>query len=207
MSKEAKEEITSQLFGITPVLINSALVSAQNRKRLFWVGRRNEDGTYSKVEVPQPEDKGIVLKDILEDIPLTDERWKPLDEKYVGKVNERLKALALTATYANVVPKNHIKCDSTVIVKDKSYGVTATYAGACPRDDFEKSNRTVILGQYRRTDLRIHADQENSPTLTANMGTGGNNVPVLIGSVGTNSQGNRIYSTDSKAVTVNSQTG
>lgn len=92
MSKEAKAQITEALFGIEPVLINSALVSAQNRKRLFWVGKRNEDGTYSKVEVTQPEDRGIVLKDILEPIPLTDVRWKPLDDKYVGKVKERLKS-------------------------------------------------------------------------------------------------------------------
>ena len=62
--------MTEALFGIEPVLINSALVSAQNRKRLYWVGKRNEDGTYSKVDVPQPEDRGIVLRDILEPIPL-----------------------------------------------------------------------------------------------------------------------------------------
>lgn len=90
MSKEAKAQITEALFGIEPVLINSALVSAQNRKRLFWVGRRNEDGTYSKVEVPQPEDRGIVLKDILEPIPLTDGRWKPLDTKYIEAVSKRI---------------------------------------------------------------------------------------------------------------------
>ena len=49
-----------------PVLINSALVSAQNRQRLYWVGRRNPDGTYSQVAVEQPVDRGILLRDILE---------------------------------------------------------------------------------------------------------------------------------------------
>lgn len=48
------------------VLINSALVSAQNRQRLYWVGKRNTDGTYSKVNVEQPDDRGILLRDILE---------------------------------------------------------------------------------------------------------------------------------------------
>lgn len=90
MPKEAKEQITEALFGIEPVLINSALVSAQNRKRLFWVGKRNEDGTYSKIDIPQPEDRGMVLKDILEPIPLTDERWKPLDTKYIEAVSKRI---------------------------------------------------------------------------------------------------------------------
>ena len=49
-----------------PVLINSALVSAQNRQRLYWAGRRNPDGTYSQVAVEQPEDRGVLLRDILE---------------------------------------------------------------------------------------------------------------------------------------------
>jgi len=64
MSKAIKESI-SEAFGFEPVCINSALVSAQNRQRLYWVGKRNEDGTYSKVEIEQPEDRGLILKDIL----------------------------------------------------------------------------------------------------------------------------------------------
>lgn len=66
MPKEAKETITKELFGIEPVMINAALVSAQNRKRLFWVGKLVGD-TYVKVDIPQPEDKGILLRDILEE--------------------------------------------------------------------------------------------------------------------------------------------
>ena len=65
MSKAIREEITNR-FGFEPICINSALVSAQNRQRLYWCGKRNQDGTYSKVGVQQPEDKGILLRDILE---------------------------------------------------------------------------------------------------------------------------------------------
>ena len=43
---------------IEPILINSALLSAQSRQRLYWTNIPN---------VRQPEDLGIVLKDILED--------------------------------------------------------------------------------------------------------------------------------------------
>lgn len=50
------------------VCVNSALVSAQNRQRLYWVGKRNADGTYSKVDVKQPEDRGILLKDVLDGV-------------------------------------------------------------------------------------------------------------------------------------------
>lgn len=65
MSNAIRESIT-KAFGFEPVCINSALVSAQNRQRLYWVGKRNADGTYSQVEVKQPGDRGILLKDILE---------------------------------------------------------------------------------------------------------------------------------------------
>ena len=55
MSKESKEIITKAL-GVEPVMINAALVSAQNRKRLFW----------ANFPINQPADRGILLKDVLE---------------------------------------------------------------------------------------------------------------------------------------------
>jgi DNA (cytosine-5)-methyltransferase 3A len=57
MKKEFQDVITEQL-GLEPVLINSSLVSAQNRKRLYWTNIPN---------VTVPDDKGILLKDIVED--------------------------------------------------------------------------------------------------------------------------------------------
>jgi len=56
MKKEWENEITQEV-GVAPIMINSALVSAQNRKRLYWT---NIEG------ITQPQDKGILLKDILE---------------------------------------------------------------------------------------------------------------------------------------------
>lgn len=64
MSKESKDKI-SEILGVQPVMINASLVSAQNRKRLFWVGKLVGD-KYEQVEILQPEDRGIMLKDILE---------------------------------------------------------------------------------------------------------------------------------------------
>jgi len=57
MKKEHQDVITSYL-DVEPIMINSALVSAQNRVRLYWT---NIPG------IEQPEDRGIVLRDILED--------------------------------------------------------------------------------------------------------------------------------------------
>ena len=67
MSPAIRTQITAEL-GVEPVLINSALVSAQNRQRLYWVGKREPDGTYSQVDIEQPEDRGILLRDILETV-------------------------------------------------------------------------------------------------------------------------------------------
>lgn len=64
MSKAIRESIT-ETFGFEPICIDAALVSAQKRQRLYWVGKRDADGTYSRVDVKQPEDREIILKDIL----------------------------------------------------------------------------------------------------------------------------------------------
>jgi site-specific DNA-cytosine methylase len=67
------EKVLSDAIGIRPIRINSALVSAQNRKRLYFTNIGAERcGLYDEMEcmIPQPKDKGILLKDILEqDIP------------------------------------------------------------------------------------------------------------------------------------------
>lgn len=55
--KKEYQDVISQYLGCEPIEINSALVSAQNRKRLYWTNIPN---------VTQPSDLGIVLKDILE---------------------------------------------------------------------------------------------------------------------------------------------
>lgn len=55
--KKEYQDIISSYLGVEPIKINSALVSAQNRERLYWTNIPN---------VEQPEDKGILLKDILE---------------------------------------------------------------------------------------------------------------------------------------------
>lgn len=65
MSSAIRDSI-SETFGFEPICINSALVSAQNRQRLYWVGKRNFDDTYNKVAVNQPDDRGETLQSILE---------------------------------------------------------------------------------------------------------------------------------------------
>jgi DNA (cytosine-5)-methyltransferase 3A len=64
MSKASKQAITKELFNIDPIMINSALLTAQNRKRLYWVGKL-VDGKYQQVKIEQPQDQEIYLKDII----------------------------------------------------------------------------------------------------------------------------------------------
>ena len=87
MSKAIRESIT-ETFGFEPICINSALVSAQNRQRLYWVGKRNEDGTYSQVPVKQPEDRGILLRDILENGVVWQEKSYNLTTRCCGAIPE-----------------------------------------------------------------------------------------------------------------------
>ena len=88
MSPAIRAQITHEL-GVEPVLINSALVSAQNRKRLYWVGKRNPDGTYSKMDVEQPENRGILLRDILETNITNEENTYPLCVAQRGRYANR----------------------------------------------------------------------------------------------------------------------
>ena len=68
--KKKWERLISETLGLFPVKINSALVSAQNRNRLYWTNIKTKKvGLFGEIhsDIPQPEDRGLVLKDILEE--------------------------------------------------------------------------------------------------------------------------------------------
>lgn len=95
MKNEDRDAITAVLRGIYPetecIMINSALVSAQQRKRYYW----------TNWHVEQPEDKGILLKDILESgLP------------YLGK------SQSLTASYDGAVFWNSIQRKQRTMVAE-----------------------------------------------------------------------------------------
>lgn len=56
--KKEYEQVITEYLGVEPIEINSSLVSAQNRVRLYWTNIPN---------IQQPEDRGVGLTDILED--------------------------------------------------------------------------------------------------------------------------------------------
>jgi site-specific DNA-cytosine methylase len=122
MKKEYQQVIT-QYLGVEPILINSALVSAQNRKRLYWTNIPN---------VEQPEDKGILLKDIVYE---TTERC--LSEKevdYMLRSNEKWQASRVNRLegYCNHPDKKH-------------HCLTASFSKGVPYNCFfEELNKYIV---------------------------------------------------------------
>lgn len=70
------EAVLTKAIGVEPVMINSNLLSAQNRKRLYWT---------NIAEIPQPKDEGILIRDILEDE--VDEKYYVSDRALEGMAN------------------------------------------------------------------------------------------------------------------------
>ena len=227
MSKAIRASI-DETFGFEAVLINSALVSAQNRQRLYWVGKRNPDGTYSKVDVELPEDRGILLRDILETGIWRDKSYT-LDANYYKGGN--LTSLEKQSGHRLMA------AESLITTPDgKSFCITATeYKGSNPQQTLTKHRRTMVAepieprcvaqrGRYPEnpksrvaglpTEQMFEARQDGKTnTLTTVQKDNLVSEPVRIGTYPTsdgrllNSQGCRIYSVDGKAVTQSAQGG
>lgn len=154
MSKDIRASI-DEAFGFEAVLINSALVSAQNRQRLYWVGKRNEDGTYSKVNVEQPADRGILLKDVLDNAVAMRDKAHTIDANYYKGGNftspNKQSGKGMMAAEPLVATKN-----------GKSFAITANYVHMqdYPNDyaahTIEKSVKPLVAEpvclRYERTD-------------------------------------------------------
>lgn len=125
--KREFELVISQYLGVAPIEINSALLSAQNRVRLYWTNIANEPyGLFGDMQctIPQPKDKGILLKDILEqDVPakyyLSDKALDYLQRDTLGNYSDRLafmnysnkpKSTCLTQNHSKGIPYNMVTC-------------------------------------------------------------------------------------------------
>jgi len=80
---EKWEKVLSKAIGVNGIHINSALVSAQNRKRIYWTNIGLEPGgLFSDLEsiIEQPKDRKILLKDILQSVEEVDDKYYLSDE-------------------------------------------------------------------------------------------------------------------------------
>lgn len=142
--KKEFEIIISKYMGVAPIEINSALLSAQNRVRLYWTNIASEPyGLFGDMQcmIPQPKDKGILLRDILEsDVPdkyyLSEKMLQYFSNRAAnfnqGKVNvreEEGKASFLTSSMASCdISDNFIKVDTNLrkaVNQDKANCFTA----------------------------------------------------------------------------------
>jgi len=116
ISKQVSECYPEIPFGIEPIMINSALVSAQNRVRYYWT---NIPG------IEQPEQRGIVLRDILETTP---DNYTLMSDKFAKRQEGRKclvdmnkeKAASLSAMeyVKNGRQGDYLACNDTGIPKD-----------------------------------------------------------------------------------------
>ena len=218
MKKDFEEYIThhtTQALGyVEKTLINSALVSAQNRQRYYW--------TNFKVE--QPQDKGILLKDILEDSAMF--LYKSLSDDILGGSvfpEQRLDGVSQTLSRAIKNGKNPneksnsltacaykgmqtngmtnvLICGGAIrgryIVDGKRQDHKMKTAGFTEqRLEIRKDEKTNTLTTVQKDNVVVfssrilcratvqknaeHTNGDKSPTLTAAMGLGGGNVPLV----------------------------
>ncbi len=167
MKKDFEEYIThhtTQALGyVEKTLINSALVSAQNRNRYYW----------TNFPVAQPEDKGILLEDIIE-----------------GGENNRDKSQTILATIHKENAKSMIKRNKMglVVMGGAIRGRYNADGSTSQKLEINNTGKTNTLTTVQKDNVVVRATvQANAehtyngkvPTLTASMGTGGGNVPLL----------------------------
>ena len=121
MPKTIRQYISEE-FGCEPILINSALVSAQHRKRLYWTNIPN---------ITQPEDRGVLLRDILE-----------------SGLAFQNKSHCITATYARAEFRNTLERKQRTMVAEEVGAALRTHtdeSGKFKRLEVRKDNKLNAL--------------------------------------------------------------
>ena len=163
MSKEIRKAIT-ETFGFEDICINSALLSAQNRQRLYWVGKRNADGTYSKVDVQQPEDRGILLKDVLDGFAIK-EKSPCIDANYYKggnytNVKKQSGQRMCCAEPVNVTAEGKAQCLRSTCYKDGIRNIAGNNIDR--KTGVAEPVCIASRGRYSDTDSR--SSKTNAPT-------------------------------------------
>lgn len=202
-----KDEI-SKALGVEPIMINSALVSAQNRKRCYWT---------NIPFISFPEDKGILLKDVLESgLPWQDKSYC-MTSSYNGAVLYNTLERKQRTMVAEPIPIN------TYQDTDKSRTVMAGYhkygeATIIKNSGFNGGTTAVAMpmgaaqrGRYvdgKNTEQHIEVREDGkSNCLTTVQKDSLICTPVRVGHYGKGGQGQRIYSVRGKSVTLSANGG
>jgi DNA (cytosine-5)-methyltransferase 1 len=163
------ELVLSRAIGVAPIMINAALVSAQNRKRLFWTNIHNvcQDMLGQPIcMIPQPKDRGILLKHILE--PEVDEKYYLSDKalSYLLRAKEERtenvvyndgseKTSTLTANYHRGVHnggETYVKVDKQGNVKQNQDKASCFTAGGNSEGNHSDMDLFIVAQRGRNPD-------------------------------------------------------
>lgn len=159
--KKEHEDVISRILEIQPININSNLVSAQNRERLYWTNiAMAQRGLFGDnyCTIPQPKDKGIFLRDILQQE--VDEKYY-LSDKALARINRKTYSQPKinpdksgTINTKNNSGQLSVDSGTTLIISDRGpqgqYIVTENKTGAlsahdgCGWDHYIVENKGVL---------------------------------------------------------------
>jgi len=188
MSKKWEEVISNEL-GCYPLKINSSLLSAQNRKRLYWtnIGPSHPDLLGRMIsDIPQPEDKGLIIRDIIQEELEFSPSTPYLNNKHCNIQRKNMvkaitgKSNTINATMAKGQVSQFIKKES-VVKLDSHYSSQGLVCVA----GIDKNKRFVEDGKTLQRNFsqgeRIYSDEGKSPTLSAvGGGTSGNSALIAV---------------------------
>ncbi len=175
------ERVLSEAIGVFGVHINSALVSAQNRKRIYLTNIRvKEVGLFGELhsDIPQPKDEGILLKDILEEE--VDEKYylskKAIDllgENLINKSTGKEKSMTIDASYYKGVGircndcRQVVKVDRQLNSKPNQEKASCFTAGGNSGGNHSDMD-LICIKQLPRGANKGGLFFDKSPTLTSN---------------------------------------
>ena len=198
--RDKDRDTISEILGVKPIMINSALMSAQQRKRYYW----------TNIWVTQPNDRKIFLKDIIEN-------GATLTDKSYCITKNYFKKNARDIQKGNTFVVEPIPCAMRTYPRKKTDGVQRVTRPEIKHDGKAHSLTSVdkdamVMFQLPRgkNNGGIHLDK--SPTITSNSWEYNNLVmsskPLKIGNInGSDSQGNRVYSVRGKSVSLSANGG
>ena len=194
-----RERVIDEALGINGVHINSALVSAQNRRRIYWTNIRTRAvGLFGDLvsDIPQPADRGILLRDILQqDVP---ERYY-LPQKSVERMmeyNRRNAALGNGFRNEPATPSGKAYClrvggkggkDLVMQLSSRKSGGKQPYQqdryystdGQVPALMAGNGGKTVNILCIASGQAHATAEINKSTPMVAAMGMGGGHIPMV----------------------------
>ena len=174
--RPADEARINESLGIRPVVINSALVSAQNRVRLYWSDiRTKSEGIWGELltDIPQPADRGIYIGDILDD---------EVDEKYYMRnlsINEE--AIESIATTQEGKTSDVVKLDKKLKPKAQQDKASCRTAGGHSGGNHSDMDILYIRDPWLRKNLRTPSDKANALLSCSYKGARANGMSVVPG--------------------------